>query len=316
MQRAFALRILSVTFLAQLLSPAVSWTEPAEAAGPAAVVTAPSGLVLRERPDAQSKSLGLMRTGTKVQVLWFRREEVTIGGIAGRWVQVSHEGKTGWCFGGYLDASAGLEPAFKKRLASSLWGPVHGWGMYTRFRADGTFHGHFQGEGAGEVLGLYTVISPSRIRLKSIPGERGDDARPDGFDSECALERDSDSVFKEWYLDCGSVRHYDQNSNVAAGMKRSIGDVPAVTMGARSGVTTARVRVRSAPNTAAKELECGGYGTEPVPYAESGTKLAVYARTESKEKLQSYNNYWYYVNVQCFVLPVHGWVFAEFVKLD
>lgn len=308
-EQAFALFALCLAVLQ-------TWPLAAEPAGPSAVVKAPSGLVLRERPDAASKSLGLLPTGAKVHITWFRPETVTIGGVEGRWLQVSFQGKTGWCFGGFLDALGGLDPSLGKRLTLGLWGPEFGWGMYTRFRADGTFHGEFQGEGAGEVLGLYSVVSADRIALKSIPRERGDDARPEGFDSECTFNRDQESVFKELYLGCGSVRHFDQSSIAPAGRRTAVRGVPVVTMGSLKAKTTTRVRVRSEPNTASKELECGGYGTPTVPYAEAETKLTVFARTDNKQTVQNWKNYWYYVDVQCFVLPVHGWVFGEFVKFE
>lgn len=281
-----------------------------------AVITAPSGLVLRERPDASSKSLALLPAKTRVQITWFRPDLVTIGGVEGRWVQIAFQGKTGWGFSGYLNAAGGLDPSLAQRLTSGVWGPEHGWGMYTRFRTDGTFHGHFQGEGAGEVMGLYSIVSPDRISLKSIPLERGDDARPDGFDNECGFSRDKESVFKELFLDCGGVRHYDQTSIVPAGRRTTVRGVPVLTMGSSRAKTTTRVRVRSEPNAVSKELECGGYGEPTVPYADTGTKLTVLARTERREKVQTWNNYWYYADVHCFVLPVHGWVFGEFVKFE
>lgn len=281
---------------------------------PSAVVTAPSGLVLREEPDAASKSIGLLPKGTNVTLLTFKTESVTIGGVEGRWVRVQHQVKTGWCFSGYLSAVSSVDPSFRKRLVENLWGPIHGWGMFTRFHADGTFDSNFQGEGTGEAHGLFSVLGPDRISLNTI--EAGEQ-RLEGLDNvDCTFRRDTDSVFKEWLLDCGSHQYYDTTSIVPAGQRRRLSSIPAVTMGAAKAKTTTRVRIRQEPNTASKELECGGYGTPTVPYADTNTDLSVFARTEKKEKVQNWTNYWYFVDAHCHILPVHGWVFGEFVQFE
>jgi hypothetical protein len=47
--------------------------------------------------------------------------------------------------------------------------------------------------------------------------------------------------------------------------------------------------------------------------------VIVFARTEAREKVQSWNNYWYYVELDILIggpSATRGWMYGEFVATD
>ena len=111
----------------------------------------------------------------------------------------------------------------------------------------------------------------------------------------------------------------DETSRLPAGSARNIKNVPVITMGMKKGTTTTNVKIREKPSTKAKSLKFsrGIYGddSELKDFVPAGTELTVIARTVGREKVETWNNYWYYVNVGTHVGMDDGvWVYGEFVK--
>lgn len=99
--------------------------------GPATgIVLAPSGLTLREKPEAGAARIGRIADGATITVLRRDGPEATIEGRRSRWFQVTHEKRTGWVFGGFVqlsdDANAPTDQASSALhgFAAKLHGPI------------------------------------------------------------------------------------------------------------------------------------------------------------------------------------------------
>lgn len=66
---------------------------------------APSGLIIRNKPDTSGDRVGIIPLGTAVQVLEQKEPAVTIQGKSGRWTRVKLDKVEGWVFGGFLLAN-------------------------------------------------------------------------------------------------------------------------------------------------------------------------------------------------------------------
>ncbi len=69
------------------------------------LVVAKSGLTLREKPDAKSKSLGIIPKNQEIGVIEFLDKFVEIGGISGDWCKVRYGKKEGYLFSGFINFS-------------------------------------------------------------------------------------------------------------------------------------------------------------------------------------------------------------------
>ncbi len=75
-------------------------------------VTSKNGLVLRERPTANAKSLLVIPYRTSLKILETGQEYITVNKITGRWKKVEYNSAQGWVFGGYLDR---IDPDYRMR---------------------------------------------------------------------------------------------------------------------------------------------------------------------------------------------------------
>ncbi|MCX7820224.1 MAG: SH3 domain-containing protein [Brevinematales bacterium] len=66
------------------------------------MVIAENGLVLRERPDINSKKITLIPYGTKVKVIEYSRKYDVIENTKACWVKVVYKNLVGWVFDGFL----------------------------------------------------------------------------------------------------------------------------------------------------------------------------------------------------------------------
>lgn len=67
------------------------------------IVTAAGGLKLREEPNLNSKTMGLIPEGDIVEYLEEAGEEFTVEGRTKRFYKINWQEKTGYAFGGFLD---------------------------------------------------------------------------------------------------------------------------------------------------------------------------------------------------------------------
>jgi hypothetical protein len=102
---------------------------------------------------------------------------------------------------------------------------------------------------------------------------------------------------------------------VKAGTSKIFRGIPVITMGMAKGVTTTGVKIREKPSVNAKSLEyitrMFDPGTEQQSVPEK-TDVTVIARTRDRDRVQSWNNYWYLVNVG---VMNEVWMYGEFVKI-
>lgn len=120
---------------------------------------------------------------------------------------------------------------------------------------------------------------------------------------------------------------FNNDSRIKAGETLSIKGIDAVSMGAVQGTVTAALKIREAPDAAAKEIsfskECVDGEEVIVKSIDKGTELIIYGRTKEMVKTGKWNNYWYYVKFysnDCsdgvqIDYHITGWVFGEFVKI-
>ena len=80
--------------------------EKAAAKSPASpterVITAASGLNMREQPNQTATPIVLLPSGAHVKLLEETNNSETIGGVAGKWDKVEYNGQQGYVFDGFL----------------------------------------------------------------------------------------------------------------------------------------------------------------------------------------------------------------------
>jgi len=115
---------------------------------------------------------------------------------------------------------------------------------------------------------------------------------------------------------------YQRNIYVNEGTEVVIDDIPAVTMGLVSGITVENVNIREKPDLKAKKIKYryfkwGSDEEEELSYIKKDEELRVLARTTNKEKIDNWNNYWYYIEYTYgYGDSLTVWVYAEFIKLE
>jgi hypothetical protein len=131
--------------------------------------------------------------------------------------------------------------------------------------------------------------------------------------------RQKNSCYYSWIikLSDGSYLASDEYT-VPQGENVVIDGIKAVTVGAVNSVATDNVKIRSAPSVNANayeyspSIEQGNAGFVP-----KGTRVKLLARTSAEEKVQTWTNYWYYVElVDSPTLNNHrfAWLFGEFIE--
>jgi hypothetical protein len=185
------------------------------------------------------------------------------------------------------------------------------------------------GENAGNFYGAYTLVDDSTVRLDYclysgydyMPDENGKiDKKPPTQHATAKLVRPKNALYYELRLECDNgALLTSEKYLVRAGLSRDFDKTTIVTMGNIPGVVTDNVKIREFPSTDAKEYKfCANMESEPVSYYPKGAKVHIVARTTKKEKVKSWNNYWYYVLLDDahtdFSDVRFAWVFGEFVR--
>ena len=182
-----------------------------------------------------------------------------------------------------------------------------------------------------------------------------------GFEfSSCKVKRSKKHGYS-YFLKCkninkeeGDINFHSKNFIISTGINKKIGNVKSIAMGFRRAKVGDTVRVRSKPSLKSKTLKfcnateknaldaqekSGDSGKEPEDiygkkqYCRSsipeGVKISLIARTEKKQKIKKWNNYWYYIeylNSEAFYGGgstyginssfKNAWVYGEFVDLE
>ena len=140
--------------------------------------------------------------------------------------------------------------------------------------------------------------------------------------AECYISNDTISIYytkllvlkpkNKWFPDSISIDI--DGFVVKEGEKRIRNGIKIITLGLKKGVTTDNVKVREKPSTQSKEIEYieEPFGVDSKKFVPVNTNLTIIARTENKEQVGNWNNYWYLVNVGS---NQEAWMYGEFVKI-
>ncbi|MBP7734584.1 MAG: hypothetical protein KA369_01295 [Spirochaetes bacterium] len=202
-----------------------------------------------------------------------------------------------------------------------------------KFSPDGTYTYEYGSEGVSWYnKGTYSIKGDSVLLKPDFcsthkEGTAGDCGETMG-EAYCSIRTMPDDLYYYKYFTCTSKKNKNavttndasmpfpvEQSKVKAGTSKVYKGVPVVAMGLAKGVTTTNVKIREKPSVNAKSLEyykeIYGPGGEfqSVP---ANTEVVVIARTRERDKVQSWNNYWYLVSVG---FNSEVWMFGEFVKI-
>lgn len=119
---------------------------------------------------------------------------------------------------------------------------------------------------------------------------------------------------------------------VKEGEERKIGDIKVITMGLKSMTATENVKLRKEPKTDAATIQFAVFSKkkpddpfdlEFKQFLPKDTNVTILVRTEKKEKVQEWENYWYYIRYiddESVELGSYAektkeaWAFSEFFK--
>ncbi len=202
-----------------------------------------------------------------------------------------------------------------------------------KFAPDGTYTYEYGSEGINWYnKGSYSIKGDSVLLKPDFcsshkEGAAGDCGETMG-EAHCSIRTMPDDLYYYKYFTCTSKKNTNAvSTNVASmtfpveqfknkpGTSKVYKGVPVVTMGLAKGVTTTNVKIREKPSINAKALEYvkAPYETDAVLQSvPANTEVVVIARTRDRDKVQSWNNYWYLVS-SGFTTEV--WMYGEFVKI-
>jgi len=206
-------------------------------------------------------------------------------------------------------------------------------GSELKFASDGTYTYEYGSEGVSwynrgtySIKGDIVVLKPDFCSTHR-EGTAGDCGETMG-EASCSIRTTPDDLYYYKYLTCISKKNKNavatndasmplpvEQSRVKSGTSKIFKGVPVITMGLAKGITITNVKIREKPSVNSKSLEYykeiygpgGEYQSVPAK-----TEVVVIARTRDREKVQSWNNYWYLVSVG---FNSEVWMFGEFVKL-
>jgi len=226
-------------------------------------------------------------------------------------------------FGQAKDFPLTMENLTARKLGVQV---VIGW-QSIEFAKDGTYQFSYFSDGMGGVdEGAFTIVD-SRIQLKPQHCKGNSCWRFALGRAICRVVATPESLYYRQSLICKSEPGQQLQDNgeytvtlpfpqtkVSQGTKRVFNGTSIITLGESKGTTTSSVHIRNAPERVAQAVDyIPDLGQNSISSVPPGTTVIVIARTEKKEHVNNWNNYWYLVNVG---LNQEVWMFAEFVKLD
>jgi len=146
----------------------------------------------------------------------------------------------------------------------------------------------------------------------------------------CILHTDESSMYYSKFLKCTSQINRNvlgmnsstilfpvPESKLPAGIARDFNGIQVITQGCARGITTENVKIRTGPSISSKEIQFRNklhfYPDAIIlDYVPRGSELHLIARTIERERIQSWENYWYLVDV-----GIHHevWMFGQFLRL-
>ncbi|WP_125169483.1 hypothetical protein [Leptospira hartskeerlii] len=118
---------------------------------------------------------------------------------------------------------------------------------------------------------------------------------------------------------------YSTNRNRLVGKSAVIGHVDGILVGGRNAVVKEAVKFREEPSILSKNITiirklescCSKSEDEKFTSLQKDWNIVVIARTKEREKIEKWENYWYFVAVyESEFSQVYGWVFGQFIKIE
>ncbi len=225
------------------------------------------------------------------------------------------------CLALCLSAQVRIDPSIE-RLVTGEWKKLEYLGFSISFQADGVYSASYSDMSSSwHSSGLFSIDAKGINLLEEIPGR--------GMSIVCqsgSLLYDKNSPDYPYSLSF-TIRDFDYRVPDSAAPRRggeliSIDGVKALCTGLQAALTLADLKCRRSPSlkgelihTEAFDVKTGALTS--LPYLPKGRTLTLLARTEEKERVLEWTNYWYYVE---FVeegppMKTRAWVFGEFVAL-
>lgn len=284
------------------------------------VVTAKSGLVLRDAPAASGRQLSLLPWLAGCTVLDPGGKEETIGGTKARWWRISAGGKTGWAFGAFLAPALLTE----QWLTRTSWFWDGGNGLQLNFKSGGAVDIQEAWDG-GETLKGNWQLAGGKLTVQVTSGKWSD--MGDGFRGFTTLSGTlvalPDSLAGIIALSLGDAAgrafvFRDAYIPVLAGAVRMHEGRLVVVLGSKAFITTDNAMFRKGPAVTAAAIPTRIKSGDPErPFLPTGTIVTANWRTEQKFTIGGRTGYWYRVtvNVDRELAPNEsGWLFGAFLK--
>ncbi len=143
---------------------------------------------------------------------------------------------------------------------------------------------------------------------------------------KCTVLHRKDHLLFEKQLDCsGILNHIFFSGDVGIGEVRKLNGRELYMLGNQSAEINDTAFIRSGPNVKAAPLSCSlasdiikGTASDKRSTLPKGHRLKLIGRTQKMEKVQKWENYWYYVDPKddWYTLCPQGWVFGEFITVE
>jgi len=189
--------------------------------------------------------------------------------------------------------------------------PRYGWEL--TLKQDGSLEYIFLGEGCGHFSGKYSYTSSGFTY--SGQGDETECGNVKSGEGECKINENSKNFFYLKEINCSGPIDVTLFSELTTGLQRNVEDVPVI-MVIKRGTIKENAYIRSAPSKSAKPSECffeSVEGRKPTPVLPANQYIFVVGKTLQKEKVDKWENFWYFVDAGDWYSDCQGWVFGEFI---
>ncbi|HMV41809.1 MAG TPA: hypothetical protein PK079_12900 [Leptospiraceae bacterium] len=211
----------------------------------------------------------------------------------------------------------------KEKLTSIHWleNEFSNMGNFLIFDANNKYTIEFYGEGCGQRwIGEYELLDSKRVLLKT-GIQQTKDCQPDEPERTCEYKKVPNPVLSLFYLDCGKTVFFNVSEKIQSGAQVQFEGVSVTALSGITGVTTDDAKLREKPDVNSKSFSCiSEMAPDWIPYVSKNTNLILLFKTNEKQKVKNWENYWYYVTVnggwysRCNSKDNQGWIFGEFIK--
>lgn len=138
----------------------------------------------------------------------------------------------------------------------------------------------------------------------------------------CTLIADNNALEYKTLLQCGDFSAGRRDSEVASGATVKLGDRELISMGGTGASINEPAVFRSEPDAKSKEIMVERHGVMSGPGSSetikstvlpAGETVLLLARTKEMQKVQNWENYWYYV-AYYGKQTYKGWIYGQFIN--